>query len=572
MRPAPDRLPRQGLSHVRGDDSGPLWDLTIPEVLARAARLWPDREAAVFRAHGVRRTYRAFAEEVDDLALGLAGLGLGKGDRVGVWSPNRYEWLLAQFATARIGAILVCINPAYRIHELEYSLNKVGCRALITARSFKSCDYIAMLNELCPEIAASGGAFRSARVPTLERVIAMDADPPAGMLAFDAVLAAGRGRDRAPLDAVALAPHEPINIQFTSGTTGSPKGACLTHHNIVNNARLTLETVETTPADRVCIPVPFYHCFGMVLGTLACVTQGAAMVMPAEGFDPAATLAAIDEERCTTLYGVPSMFVALLSSPRFDDFDLSSLRTGLMGGAPCPIEIMRAVRTRMHCAGVTIIYGMTETSPVSFQSNIDDPVDKRVSTVGRVHPHVEVKIVDAEGVTVPIGVQGEILTRGYSVMQGYWGDPERTAEAVDADGWMATGDLGALDDEGYCRITGRIKDMICRGGENVYPKEIEDLLFTHEAVEQAQVFGVPDDYLGEVVCAWIIPRPGAAVDEESIRAFCKDQIAYFKVPKHVRIRESLPMTVTGKPQKFLMREAMIEELGLREAKAETASA
>ena len=563
MESISDRRPLAGLSHVSGVATEPLWEFTIPQVLARAVAQWPDNEAAVFCSQGLRRSYRDFARDVDDLALGLLGLGIGRGDRIGVWSPNRYEWLLSQFASARIGAILVCINPAYRIVELEYALNKVGCKALVTARSFKGSDYLVMLRELLPELALSGaGKLASRRVPSLERVLCLGPEAPPGMLAFDAVCDSGRGLGRESLDRItaSLSPSDPINIQFTSGTTGNPKGACLTHRNIVNNARFVTSTIEADERDRICIPVPFYHCFGMVLGTLGCVTKGATMVVPGEGFDPVETLAAVSAEACTSLYGVPTMFVHELAVPDFDRYDMSSLRTGVMGGALCPVELMKQVRTRMHIEGMTIIYGMTETSPVSFQSNVDDPVEKRVSTVGRVLPHVEVKIVDARGATAALGEQGEILTRGYSVMLGYWEDPEKTAEAIDSEGWMHTGDLGTLDEEGYCNITGRIKDMILRGGENVYPKEVEDFLYTLDGVQQVQVFGIPDPRLGEVVCAWIVPREGVSLDEETVRRHCRDHIAHFKVPRHVRIKALLPMTVTGKAQKFVMREEMIKEL------------
>jgi fatty-acyl-CoA synthase len=567
MAVQPDRVPVKGTSHVMGVEDEPLWELTIPQALARAVETWGDGEAAVFCAQGERRTYSQLASEVDDLALGLLRLGIAKGDRVGVWSPNRYEWLLAQFATARIGAILVCINPAYRVHELEYALNKVGCKALITAREFKTSDYATMLQDLCPELASTReGRLLAARVPSLESIICVGPETPEGMIPFDSVCAWGHGLSRAPLDEISatLDPREEINIQFTSGTTGNPKGATLTHHNIVNNARFVTSTIEATDQDRICIPVPFYHCFGMVLGTLGCVTKGATMVVPSEGFDPVDTLAAIASERCTSLYGVPTMFVAELAVPTFDDYDMSSLKTGIMGGAPCPIEVMKAVRTKMHMPGVTIIYGMTETSPISFQSNVDDPLEKRVSTVGRIHPHVEVKIVDGDGATAPLGEQGEIVTRGYSVMRGYWDDPEKTSEAIDEGRWMHTGDLGTIDDAGYCSITGRIKDMILRGGENVYPKEIEDFLYTHEAVEQVQVFGITDSKFGEIVCAWIVPREGMPLDEDQIRTYCADNLAYFKVPVHVRIMSDLPMTVTGKPQKFVMRERMETELATAE--------
>ncbi|MCX7646504.1 MAG: AMP-binding protein [Rhodobacteraceae bacterium] len=561
------RLPVGGLSHVRGPVDEPLIEATIPEVLADTVARFGPSEAAVFPAHGIRWTWEALAAEVDALAGGLLELGLTRGDRLGVWAPNRPEWLLAQFATARIGVILVTINPAYRVHELEYALRRTGCAALLLAERFRGSDYVAMLREIAPELeAAAPGALAAARLPDLRSVIVMADRAPPGCLAFADVAGLGRGMPRARLDAAsaALDRNEAINIQFTSGTTGLPKGATLTHRNIVNNAAFVTAQMALTEADRLCIPVPFYHCFGMVMGTLGCVTKGAKMVVPAEGFDPGATLAAVAAERATALYGVPTMFVAMLEHPDFDAFDLSSLRTGIMAGAPCPIEVMKRVQGRMHMREVTIAYGMTETSPVSFQSSVDTPLEKRVASVGRVHPHVEVRIVDEAGNTVPVGAQGELLTRGYSVMQGYWEDPEQTAKAIDAEGWMHTGDLARIDAEGYCNITGRVKDMICRGGENVYPREVEEFLYTHPDVSQVQVFGIPDRRLGEIVAAWIVPKPGARPTEEGIRAFCQGRIAHFKIPAVVRFRESLPMTVTGKPQKFLMRAAMVEELGLSE--------
>jgi fatty-acyl-CoA synthase len=561
-------VPAGGLSHVRGPTDVPLIEDTIPAVLAATVARFADREAAVFPALGIRWSWAEFAAEVDALAGGLLELGLAQGDRLGIWAPNRPEWLLAQFATARIGVILVNVNPAYRVHEFEFALKKTGCAALILAERFRSSDYVGMLREVAPELdAAAPGALRAARLPELRHVIVTAPEAPPGCHAFPAVVAWGRGIDRTRLDAATatLDRHDAVNIQFTSGTTGQPKGATLSHRNIVNNARFVTDAMALTEADRLCIPVPFYHCFGMVMGTLGCVTKGAAMVVPSEGFEPEATLRAVAEERATALYGVPTMFVAMLEHPDFEAYDLSSLRTGIMAGAPCPIEVMKRVQSLMHMREVTIAYGMTETSPVSFQSGADTPLEKRVGSVGRIHPHVEVRIVDEAGATVPAGVQGELLTRGYSVMKGYWDEPGKTAEAIDAAGWMHTGDLARIDDQGYCNITGRLKDMICRGGENVYPREVEEFLYTHPEVSQVQVFGIPDDRLGEIVAAWIVPRPGAAPTEEGVRAFCKGQIAHYKIPAVVRFRDSLPMTVTGKPQKFLMRAAMVEELGLSEA-------
>ena len=559
-------IPRHGLSRVAGPTDTPLIELTIPACLKQTVTRFPQRAAAVFPEQGVRRTYAAFEAEVDALAGGLHQLGLAKGDRVGVWSPNRYEWLLAQFATARLGVILVNINPAYRVFELEYALNKVGCKGLITARQFKSSDYVGMLAALAPELGdAEPGDLTAARLPALCTIICMGDEAPDGMLAFDNVLESGRAFSGAALDAITntLDRNDPINIQFTSGTTGRPKGACLTHRNIVNNANAATAAMEFTEADRLCIPVPFYHCFGMVLGTLGCVTKGAAMVVPGQGFEPQSTLRALADEACTALYGVPTMFVALLERLAGEAYDLAHLRTGIMAGAPCPIEVMKQVRSRMNMRDVTIAYGMTETSPVSFQSSVDDPPEKRVSSVGRVQPHVEVKIVDEAGATVGIGVPGELLTRGYLVMLGYWDDAAQTQASIDAEGWMHTGDLGALDAAGYCTITGRVKDMICRGGENIYPREIEEFLYTHPAVSQVQVFGMPDARYGEIVCAWVVKRPGHTVDAAEIKAFCGDKIAHFKVPAHIRFKDALPMTVTGKPQKFVMRDAMMTELGIK---------
>lgn len=563
-----DRLPLNGLSHVRGTRTSPLSEETIPQALKRTVEAHGGQEAAVFAAEGIRWSYADFSAEVDRLASGLLTLGVARGERVGIWAPNRSEWLMTQFATARIGAILVCVNPAYRPYELAYALQKVGCSTLITAVAFKGSDYLDMLNTVVPELARSTpGALTSAALPDLKRVIAMTDAPPPGVLSFRAVQAMGDGADSVTLDALtnALSNTDPINIQFTSGTTGSPKGACLTHRNIVNNAAHVTATMHFTHHDRLCIPVPFYHCFGMVMGTLGCVTKGATMVIPSEGFDPEATLRAVSDERCTALFGVPTMFVAERALPNFDAFDLSSLRTGIMAGAPCPIEVMKQVQANMNMAGVTIAYGMTETAPVSFQSDVDDPLKKRVSTVGRVHPHVECKIVGADDETLPVGQQGELWTRGYSVMQGYWNDPDKTTASITQDGWMKTGDLAVMDAEGYCDITGRLKDMILRGGENIYPKEIEDFLFTHPHVAVAQVFGIPDAKYGEVVCAWIIPTAQGDVTPEAIQQFCRQNIAHFKTPAHVRITTDMPMTVTGKPQKFLMREQMMAELGLLDA-------
>lgn len=552
-----------GFSHVIGDTCTQLSEEVIPHLLANTAALHPEREAVVIPAQGIRWNWSKFASEVDRLAAGLMRLEVEKGDRVGIWSPNRVEWLLTQFATARIGAVLVCINPAYRLYELEYALNKVGCKVLVTARKFKSSDYVSMIETLVPELSsATPGTLQAAKLPMLRTIITLgDEQPPRGMLTFKTALEKGADVSLAELDARTntLDRNDPINIQFTSGTTGSPKGACLTHRNIVNNANFVTSRMHLSETDRLCIPVPFYHTFGMVMGALGCMTKGATMVIPGEGFDPGETLRAVSDERCTALYGVPTMFIAELDLPNFATFDLSSLRTGVIAGAPCPIPVMKAVIDKMNMTEVTIGYGMTETSPISFQSQIDAPFEKRVSTVGTIHPHVECKVVNAAGETVPIGEQGELLTRGYSVMDGYWGDYEKTAATI-KDGWMHTGDLAVIDSQGYCNITGRVKDMILRGGENVYPSEIEEFLYTHPGVAQAQVFGIPDEKLGEVICAWIVPKSGATIDPEGLRDFCKQNIAHYKVPLHIRLKDELPMTISGKPKKNVMSAAMLKEL------------
>ncbi|MFN3262203.1 MAG: AMP-binding protein [Pikeienuella sp.] len=558
MGAEPGVRPIRGLSHVRGSTERPLIEATIPAFLAEVVRRHGERPAAVFRAEGVRWTYREFAAEVDRLAAGLLSLGVYKGERVGVWSPNRSEWLLAQFATARIGAVLVNVNPAYRTHELEYALNKVGVKALLVAPEFRGSDYMAMIAELAPEMAASApGALEAARLPDLRAVVQFGPDPAPGALSFAEVMARGGAGGLARLDAISasLKPDDAINVQFTSGTTGAPKGATLTHRNIVNNGVSVARAMRLQPGEALCIPVPFYHCFGMVLGNLAACAYGVKMVFPGEGFEPRATLEAVEAEGCNGLHGVPTMFAAMLDHPDFERFDLRSLRTGIMAGAPCPEPLMRKVMEKMHLSEITIAYGMTETSPVSFQSAVDDPVARRVSTVGRIQPHVECKVVGEDGGTLPVGEKGELWTRGYLVMKGYWGDPERTAESID-DGWMKTGDLAVIDEEGYCRIDGRIKDMLIRGGENVYPVEVENFLMTHPDIQQAQVFGMPDERLGEEVAAWIILRPGAKLEAEALRAWCKGKIAGYKIPRHVRFVAEYPLTATGKPQKFRMQEEM----------------
>ena len=561
--------PKDGLSYVRGSTEIPLSDATIARFVHDTVARFAERPAVVFREQRIRWTWSEFAQEIDVLAAGLIALGIGAGDRVGIWSPNRVEWLLTQFATARIGAVLVNINPAYRLAELEYALNAVSCKAIIAAERFKTSMYLEMLQELAPELAtATPGDLHAVRLPELRIVIRMcDTETP-GMLSFSEVVEQGRATlDTAQLDAIGATLHadDPINIQFTSGTTGNPKGATLTHRNVVNNARYIALAMKLSEADALCIPVPLYHCFGMVLAVLACVSVGANMVFPGEAFDPVATLAAVSEERCTALHGVPTMFIAELDHPDFASYDLSRLRTGIMAGSPCPIETMKRVVSKMHLAEITIAYGMTETSPVSFQSSTTDPLDKRTTTVGRIQPHLEVKIVDALGNIVPVGETGELCTKGYSVMRGYWGDEAKTRESI-VDGWMHTGDLATLDAEGYCNIVGRLKDMLIRGGENIYPREIEEFLFRHPKIQSVQVFGVPDAKYGEEVCAWVVLRPGEQTTAEEVQEFCRGQIAHYKVPKYIRFVEELPMTVTGKAQKFVMRERMMRELQIKENK------
>jgi fatty-acyl-CoA synthase len=563
--------PKDGLSYVRGSTAIPLSDATVGQFLLDTARRFPNRPAVVFREQGIRWTWQVFVQEVDVLAAGLLARGIGKGDRVGIWSPNRVEWLLTQFATARIGAVLVNINPAYRLAELEYALNKVGCKAIIAAECFKSSKYLEMLQELAPELARDApGALHAARLPDLRAVIRMGDSQTPGMLSFSDVIEQGRATfDPAELEAIGatLSADHPINIQFTSGTTGNPKGATLTHRNVVNNARYIAMAMRLSEQDGLCIPVPLYHCFGMVLAVLACVSVGANMVFPAEGFDPAATLAAVAEEECTALHGVPTMFIAELDHPAFARFDLTRLRTGIMAGSPCPIETMKKVVSKMHLAEITIAYGMTETSPVSFQSSTTDPLDKRTSTVGRIQPHLEVKVIDPLGSVVPVGETGELCTKGYSVMQGYWGDEAKTRESI-VDGWMHTGDLATIDADGYCNIVGRLKDMLIRGGENIYPREIEEFLFRHPKIQSVQVFGVPDAKYGEEVCAWIVLRAGEQASAEEMQDFCRGQIAHYKIPKYIRFVDDLPMTVTGKVQKFVMCERMMQELKVEELKVE----
>ncbi|MGD0063234.1 MAG: AMP-binding protein [Streptosporangiaceae bacterium] len=533
------------LSYSSGESATGLLGDTIGGNFDACVRAFGNREALVDRPAGRRWTYAELAADVDALALGLLELGVGKGERVGIWAPNCAEWTLTQYATAKIGAILVNINPAYRTSELEFVLNQSGTRLLVAAEKLKTSDYAGMIAEVRP------------RCPGLSDVVLL------GSPAWQSLLETGRRADRRALDRIDLDIDDPINIQYTSGTTGFPKGATLSHHNILNNGFFVGELCNYTEADRVCIPVPFYHCFGMVMGNLAATSHGACMVIPAPTFDPAATLQAAQDERCTSLYGVPTMFIAELARPDFADYDLSSLRTGIMAGSPCPVEVMKQVIERMSMTEVGICYGMTETSPVSTQTRADDSLDRRVSTVGRVGPHLEVKVIDPKtGGTVPRGTPGELCTRGYSVMLGYWEQPDKTDEAVDSAHWMHTGDLAVMDDAGYLAITGRIKDMVIRGGENIYPREIEEFLYTHPDILDAQVIGIPDAKYGEELMAWVRLRPGVpALTAESLRAFCTGKLAHYKIPRHVHIVDDFPMTVTGKVRKVEMRERAVQILG-----------
>jgi len=546
------------ISYDHGVSEKKLIGETIGAFFDRTVETHRDREALVVRHQNVRWTWGELGRRVDELAAGLLTLGLERGDRVGIWSPNTSEWTLAQFATAKAGLVLVNVNPAYRRAELEYAMNKVECRALILAPALKTSNYLEIVEDL----------VKDGKLPHLKHVIRLGREKTPGMLNFDDVATAGGNAEKARIAELAplLQFDDAINIQFTSGTTGFPKGATLSHHNILNNGYFVGEGLKLTPDDRLCIPVPLYHCFGMVMGNLGCLTHGSTMVYPSEAFDPLATLQAVAEERCTALYGVPTMFIAQLDHPEFAKFDLKSLRTGIMAGSPCPIEVMKKVQSHMHMGEVTIAYGMTETSPVSTQCATDDPVERRVSTVGQVLPHIEIKIVDTEGRTVPRGETGEFCTRGYSVMKGYWNDEAKTKEAVDEAGWMHTGDLATMDEQGYVNIVGRLKDMIIRGGENVYPREIEEFLYRHPKVQDVQVIGVPDPRYGEAVCAWIKLHAGQTATDEEIRAFCQGQIAHYKIPRYIEFVPEFPMTITGKIQKFVMREQTIEKLGLKAQK------
>ncbi len=543
------------LSYASGTSRKPLLGQTIGENFRRAMMAWPTRDALVVPHQAYRATYRELWDQVEVVARGLIGLGVSKGDRVGIWSPNRYEWVLVQFATARIGAVLVNVNPAYRASELAYALDQSGVSLLLLAKRFRATEYEPILSSIRDQ------------VPNLKRALVIDDDWSSLERAAEDVPS-----DRVETVEATLHFDEPINIQYTSGTTGAPKGATLSHHNILNNAYFIGQAMNYTEDDRVCIPVPFYHCFGMVIGNLACVAHGSAMVVPGEAFDPETVLATVAAEHCTSLYGVPTMFIGILNHPRLKDTDLSSLRTGVMAGSPCPIEVMRKTKSELNMNEVTICYGMTETSPVSTQTAVDDPIDKQVGTVGRVHPHVEIKIIDpTTGLVVPRGQQGELCTRGYSVMLGYWNNDEATHASIDAARWMHTGDLATMDNEGYVKIVGRIKDMIIRGGENIYPREIEEFLYRHPDIEDVQVIGVPSTKYGEEVMAWVKLKDNATVDEPALDAFCRGQIATFKIPKYWRIVDEFPMTVTGKIQKYKMRKVAVDELGLHDAaKTETA--
>ena len=556
-------------SYSHGASTKPLIGETLGANFDAAVKKWGERDALIVRHQNIRWSYLELQEKVNAFAAGLLNLGLEPGDRVGIWSPNNSEWVVVQYATAKAGLILVNINPAYRVAELEYAINKVGCKALILASSFKSSDYVAMVGELAPEISKSTpGNISCGRLPSLKTVIQIGGKTNDGYFDFGQVpgLASDKDFERLKVLSDELQFDDPINIQFTSGTTGFPKGATLTHFNVLNNGYFTGEGLKFTSSDKLCVPVPLYHCFGMVLSNVAALTHGAALVYPAEAFDPLTVLETVEAERCTALHGVPTMFIAELGHPNFKEFDLSTLRTGIMAGSPCPIEVMRRVVDEMHCKEMVIAYGMTETSPIITLTETDDPIEKQVTTVGRISPHVEVKIIDDSGRIVAPGKTGELLSRGYNVMQGYWDDPELTAESIDIAGWMHTGDLATMDEEGFCNIVGRVKDMVIRGGENIYPREIEEYLYRYEKISDVQVFGVPDEKFVEELCAWIILKPGETSTEDDIREFCNGQIAHYKIPRHIRFVDAFPMTITGKVQKFAMRDTMIEELGINHMK------
>ncbi len=550
-------------SYMCGDATQALIYDTIGNCFDQTVERFPDQEALIVKHQDIRWSYRELQQKIDELATGLLELGIEPGDRVGIWGPNSYEWVLTQFATAKIGAIMVCLNPAYRVYELEYALNKVECKAIITAEFFKTSDYLGMLKELAPELASANPyALNLEQLPHMRLMIRMGDEVTAGMLNFSQVcdLNSGDAQQRLQALKTQLQPDDAINIQFTSGTTGRPKGATLTHCNILNNAALTAEAMRFTENDRLCIPVPLYHCFGMVLASLSCIVAGAAAVYPAAAYDPESTLQAVQDERCTALHGVPTMFIGELDFPQFSQFDVSSLRTGVMAGSPCPEEVMRRVMSDLHMEHILIGYGQTELSPLNHITKPDDPVEKRIETVGRAVPRVEVKITDDQGRVVAIGEKGEVCTRGYSVMLGYWNDEEKTRETIDQAGWLHSGDIGIMDEEGYVRIVGRTKDMVIRGGENIYPREVEEFLYTHPDIQDVQVFGIADEKMGEEVCAWIKLHDGKDVDAAAIRGFCRGKITHFKIPRYVQFVEDYPMTVTGKIQKFKMREMMQNQL------------
>ncbi|WP_257883496.1 AMP-binding protein [Roseobacter insulae] len=550
-------------SYLHGVSDMCLVGLTVGQLLEQSAARYADNDALIVPYQGLRWSYGELNRQADEMAAGLLALGFAPGDRLGIWAPNMAEWVALQFATAKAGLILVNINPAYRLAELEYALTQTGVRGLITVPTFKTSDYIAMLNELMPELAGSKpGQLKAQKIPSLRWIITLGETATPGAITHEEVRAGATNATRVQVQTLGLALQfdDPINIQFTSGTTGRPKAATLTHHNIVNNALFTGLQMKLNHEDRMCIPVPMYHCFGMVLGTLCCVAHGATMVFASPGFDAESTMRVVETERCSALHGVPTMFIAALDSPGFAERDLTSLRTGIIAGAPCPAELMKRIMSEMHMDQITIAYGMTETGPVSTQTTVDDPVARRVETVGRVLPHTEIKIVDDKGHITPRGTPGELLTRGYCVMPKYWNDPEKTASAIDEARWIASGDIATVDDEGYFQIVGRIKDMLIRGGENIFPREIEDFLYTHPAIEQVEVIGAPDQKYGEEVCAWIRLREGHTATEEEIRAFCKGQIAHFKIPRYIRFVDEFPMTITGKVQKFVMRAQMAQEL------------
>lgn len=557
----------QNLSYLSGTSEKPLLGITIGDQLDATVKKYPNQDALIVCHQHIRWTYSELQQNVNTFARALLALGIEKGDRVGIWSPNRSEWTISQFATSKIGAILVNINPSYRLNELKYALNQSGCRMLIAAHQFKATSYTEMIYSLIPELkSAQPGQMNSKELPHLQFVITLHEEPHPGMYTWaeTLTLADRVSESQLAVQQAKLSFDEPINIQYTSGTTGYPKGATLSHHNILNNGYFVTESMNFTHQDRLIIPVPLYHCFGMVMGNLGCVAHGAAMIYPSEAFDPAEVLQAVQTEKATALYGVPTMFIAELEHPDFKKYDLSSLRTGVMAGSPCPVEVMKKVQSLMHMSEVQIAYGMTETSPVSTQTRIGTPLEKQVSTVGQIHPHIEVKIIDPDtGRVQPVGVPGELCTRGYSVMLGYWNDEEKTREAIDAARWMHTGDLATIDAEGFVNIVGRIKDMIIRGGENVYPREIEEFLYTHPAISDVQIIGIPDEKFGEEIMAWVKLKEETTLAAEEIIEFCKGKIAHYKIPRYIRFTDEFPMTVTGKIRKVEMRRISIEEMQLQ---------